>query len=323
MADRISTLDLFYRTGDLSIYPSGIDSYDTLYRAMNNAETRLNQSLTHTGKFLVVNDASKFPATGLLRVGSELLYYGSRTATVFKDLKRGFAGSSVRNWPSGTKVQASVMAEHHNAVMDATINIEQNLGLKESPTLTSLNGILSGLEFKFLSPKPFFRATPRKGPPPLEVQFQNFSGAPAIRFLWEFGDGGTSVEVSPTHIYTAPGIYTVRLSMITELGGTGIATKTDYVIVDEAESLPFFYITPLIGDTTTEFTFVDQTKGDITSRYWIWDDGTNTTVNDPDEHAATHIYSTPGTYSPNLLLVFADGRLKRIKSDTVVVTEVL
>jgi PKD repeat protein len=34
----------------------------------------------------------------------------------------------------------------------------------------------------------------------------------ASSFLWNFGDGFTSTETSPSHTYAAPGIYTVSLS---------------------------------------------------------------------------------------------------------------
>jgi YVTN family beta-propeller protein len=35
---------------------------------------------------------------------------------------------------------------------------------------------------------------------------------------WEFGDGGTATGVSPTHTYSSPGIYTVKLSVTDEEG---------------------------------------------------------------------------------------------------------
>lgn len=321
-ADRLSSLDAGYITGDLSIFPVAQDSYDTLYRATNNADTFLVQSLTYTGRFLVVDDTSKFPDKGLLKVGKEIVSYGSKTGTVFKDIKRGFVGSQQRPWPVGTKVVGSVMAEHHKAVRDAILNIEADLGTAENPAPESLNGILKGLEYQFLAPKALFRAVPRKGPPPLEVRFQNFSDAPAVRFLWDFGDGSTSVETHPIHTYLAAGVYTVKLSMITSLGATGIMTKNNYIVVDEEESLAFFYVTSLVGDTSTEFEFVDQTKGEITTRYWIWDDGTNYTEPDPDIHTATHTYEAAGRYTPTLLVVFSDGTLKRVSlNDTIVVTE--
>ena len=36
-------------------------------------------------------------------------------------------------------------------------------------------------------------------------------------YLWEFGDGASSTEVEPTHVYTVPGCYTVKLT-VTESG---------------------------------------------------------------------------------------------------------
>lgn len=328
MADRISTLDPGYVTGDLSIFPTALDTKSTLYEVKNTAETELAQSVTYGGAFLVVNDASSFPSEGLIRVGTELIYYGSRSNTVFRGLKRGFAGSRRETWSAGTKVGNAVMAEVHNAIKDAILNIEKNLGTLNNPNSESLNGILSELEVKFLAPQAKFRAFPSSGAPPLAVHFQNFSGGPPIRFFWTFGDGTTSVEVNPTHVYQKEGVYDVSLQIITSLGGQGIVTKSGYITVSHNDKLPLFYVTPLIGksiDTAgasaTEFGFVDQTDGDIASRYWIWDDGTNTSESDPDVHAATHKYQSPGTYAPVLLCVFDDGSLKRITlNETITVT---
>jgi PKD repeat protein len=322
MVERISSLDDGYEVGDLSIYPEGIDSKDTLYDAKNNAETVLTQTLSYSGQKIVVNDASKFPSQGLLRVGLELIYYAARTNTVFSDLKRGFAGSRQNIWPINTKIAHTVQAEPHNAVKDAVINIENNLGTIEDPEPESLNGILKELESRFLAPKPLFRGFPLVGPPPLKVKFQNFTDGPAVRFLWDFGDGTTSADLTPVHTYQNEGFYTVKLSVITSLGAQGIITKTDYVRADSQEKLPFFYAVTVAGIssktaqeemlTATTFDFVDQTDGDIVARYWIWGDGTNTVISDPDVHTESHVYDLPGTYEPTLLVSFANTRLKRL-----------
>jgi PKD repeat protein len=328
MNDRISTLDAGYITGDLSIFPQAVDTKSTLYEVRNGAETHLTQSVTYGGGFLVVNDASKFPSEGLIRVGTELMYYGSRSDTIFRNLKRGFAGSRRNTWSTSTKVQNAVMAESHNALKDAILNIQANVGKMLDPDPDSLNGILTNLEVKFLSPQPKFRAFPLTGAPSLPVRFQNFSGGPPIRFFWDFGDGTTTVDVNPTHTYLKEGVYTVKMQMITSLGGQGIVTKTDYINVNKNAKLPLFYAETLIGtsedtagDEATVFKFVDQTDGDIASRYWIWDDGTNSSELDPDVHDASHVYQSPGVYSPVLLCVFKDGGLKRISlTDVITVT---
>lgn len=322
MADRISSLDQGYQTGDLSIFPSAIDSTDTLYEAKNNARTELTHSLTYGGRFIQVSDASAFPDKGLITVGTEIIYYGERTQSTFKGLVRPFAGSIRRPWPMGTSVTNAVAAELHNAKKDAIYNIQHKLGKVTDTDEESLLGILQKQEQIYLAPKPLFRAAPNYGPAPLKVRFQNFSSGQAIRFLWDFGDGVTSSEESPTHIYLADGNYTVQLNMITALGATGVATKQNYISVNNERGLGFFYVTPTSGTTSTTFTFVDQTPGDIASRYWVWDDGEKTAVSQASVHTATHQYETAGSYAPKLLVVFADGRPMSIGlNETIEVTE--
>lgn len=54
-----------------------------------------------------------------------------------------------------------------------------------------------------------FVAEPQPGG--LNVQFHNMSQR-ADDFVWDFGDGSTSTEVSPTHTYAIPGDYEVTLT---------------------------------------------------------------------------------------------------------------
>jgi len=328
MPFRLSTLSnvandgVAYKTGDLSLYPELLDDKKSLYVVANNAETKLKQSVAYNGKYIITEDASAFPPYGLIRIGNkgqlgnsaELIYYDSRNDTTFMNLVRGFAGSRQDTWPINTPVTNAVMAETHNACKDALLNIEQNLGLADFPEATSLNGILKGLENKFLAPNPQFRAFPLSGVPALKVRFQNFSNNQAIRFLWDFGDGTTSPEVNPTHIYQTEGIYTVRLNMIMSTGAQGIKIKTNYITVSQKETVPFFYST-LISDTNTApatFELVDQTDGDIAARYWVFEDGTNVESLNPNVHTIRHTYTTPGSYTPSLLIVFRDQSLKRV-----------
>jgi len=323
--ERASTLDVGYQTGGLSKYPVSKDARSDLYEVRNNAETILTQSLSYSALFIVVEDTSKFPPQGIIRVGEELVYYGTKTQSVsgkglFQNLKRSFAGSRKNQWPIGTKVTNPVAAEVHNAVKDAVIKIESNVGLETGPAGASLNGILKGLETRFLSPKPIFRASQVRGAPPLMVRFQNFSGGEPIRYLWDFGDGETSISLAPVHTYLQEGIYTVKLNMITTLGAQGIATKTDYITVANNLAEGFYYTSPVVGTTSTQFVFVDQTPGDVISRYWIFDDGATDKQLDPDIHTSTHTYSSPGTYNTALIVVFSDDRLRRYVAEPIVVS---
>lgn len=58
-----------------------------------------------------------------------------------------------------------------------------------------------------------FDATPKSGAPQLTVVFKNNSVGPTS-YIWNFGDGTTSTEENPTHIYSSAGTYTVTLSGI-------------------------------------------------------------------------------------------------------------
>jgi PKD repeat protein len=57
---------------------------------------------------------------------------------------------------------------------------------------------------------------PRSGLAPLRVKFraQAIGGSGVYDFFWQFGDGGTSTQVTPGHTYESPGTYTgtVRVS---------------------------------------------------------------------------------------------------------------
>ena len=141
MTTRVSSMDDGYQAGDLSVYPEAIDSTDTLYEAKNNAATTLKQTVPVNGTYIVVEDASSFPAKGLIRIGpanttipaietapttldnsgvpgysgvAEMVYYGERTGTVFKQLIRGFAGSRQSQW---SKEYRLVMQFLQNIIM--------------------------------------------------------------------------------------------------------------------------------------------------------------------------------------------------------------
>jgi hypothetical protein len=327
MADQISTLDSNYSTGDLSTFPTTLDSWISLYEARNAAITSLRQSVTFNSKFMIVQDTSLFPDTGILHIGKnpgdpglgELVWYGAKTATSFSKLIRGFAKTKQTYWPQGSPITSGVAAEHHNAIKDAIMQIERDLGLSQFPNEFSLNGILQAQENRFLAPKPLFRGFPIRGAPPLKVRFQNFTVGNPVRFLWDFGDGTTSVERSPIHTYLAEGVYTVKLNIITGTGAQGVVTKKNYVTVNKDQKTPFFYVLPLQGDSIetnpgspTTFSFVDQTDGEVSERYWIFGDGNNLNVTDPNVHTADYSYAKPGTYSPSLMVIFADQTLKRV-----------
>jgi len=73
-----------------------------------------------------------------------------------------------------------------------------------------------------------FTATPVVGYAPLRVTFTDHSTGGPSAWFWNFGDGETSAEQNPVHIYQRAGSYTVSLTA-TNAYGDMTAEKTNYI----------------------------------------------------------------------------------------------
>jgi PKD repeat protein len=75
-----------------------------------------------------------------------------------------------------------------------------------------------------------FEAAPLEGFAPLAVTFTNRTAGDGTFNLWTFGDGGSSILLSPVYTYTASGVYTVTL-MVSGPGGTDTLVRSAYISV--------------------------------------------------------------------------------------------
>ena len=66
----------------------------------------------------------------------------------------------------------------------------------------------------------------------------SLTGTAPFTYLWDFGDGATSTEMMPTHVYTASGTYTVTLT-VQNCGGNYEANGSTVVTLD---CVPRYYI---------------------------------------------------------------------------------
>jgi PKD repeat protein len=58
-----------------------------------------------------------------------------------------------------------------------------------------------------------FSATPTTGPAPLVVNFTDLSTGTPTGWSWDFGDGGTSTDQNPSHVYMTVGSFDVSLTV--------------------------------------------------------------------------------------------------------------
>ena len=76
-----------------------------------------------------------------------------------------------------------------------------------------------------------FEGTPLTGAAPLQVTFTDLSIGNATSWYWQFGDGTTSTEQNPVHVYTAPGEYDVALEVANGLGDDDCLELGKYIVV--------------------------------------------------------------------------------------------
>lgn len=95
---------------------------------------------------------------------------------------------------------------------------------------------------------------------PLSVQFNDQSTGAVDRHVWEFGDGTTSDQPSPSHTYSAPGEYTVVLKVFDDQGQAGPALVQEKLVtvVDPSQGSRFWYSGDTYGNPAQENTVAER-----------------------------------------------------------------
>ncbi len=156
-----------------------------------------------------------------------------------------------------------------------------------------------------------FSASVTSGATALSVQFTNKSSGKVTTWTWDFGDGGTSTDTNPLHIYMTPGIYTVSLT-VSGPEGTDTMTRTNYILVlDNLPSLDFSADLPE-GGIPLPVEFTTESEGAISD--WSWDFGDGGTSY---EENPVHVYTVPGVYTVSLTVMYVSGTQTVTKYDYI------
>ena len=147
-----------------------------------------------------------------------------------------------------------------------------------------------------------FSAIPTSGSTPLKVTFADKSTGVITAWSWNFGDGTSSVEKNPVHMYSKIGKYTVSLTASNSAGSNKL-TRSSYITVTALKPpVAAFSVSSTSGNAPFKVTFTDKSTGSPTSWNWVFGDGSTSTHQNTD-----HTYSGAGKYTVSLTARNAAG----------------
>jgi hypothetical protein len=115
-------------------WPTSIAGNGDLYEAKNNISTTLNGAIDNVTTTVVLTDASAFPASGFVTIGTEAISYTSKTGNSLNGVVRGADGTTAASHLNGSGASHYVVAAHHNALKDEVIAVETQLAAEMTAT---------------------------------------------------------------------------------------------------------------------------------------------------------------------------------------------
>lgn len=131
---------------------------------------------------------------------------------------------------------------------------------------------------------------------PLSVEFVNTTGG-ATDYLWDFGDGDSSILAAPTHLYPNRGDFTVILTASNSSNGCEVtAERTINVRIPDA----VIVATPVNGCAPLTTQFSGSTSQDAVSYQWTFGDPSSGSADTSLAVNASHTYIRPNNYAATL-----------------------
>ncbi|MDD1707700.1 MAG: PKD domain-containing protein [Methanoregulaceae archaeon] len=157
-----------------------------------------------------------------------------------------------------------------------------------------------------------FSANVSVGKYPLSVAFSDTSTGEPEFWHWEFGDGNSSDEKNPMHIYDTPGSYDVTLS--TGNPYQRDSERKEAFVGVQAPPVCRFSADPVTGIAPLTVQFSDETSGEPQSWHWDFGEGNTSDLENP-----VYQFSNPGTYTITLTVMNSYGNGTLSKSDMIMV----
>lgn len=159
----------------------------------------------------------------------------------------------------------------------------------------------------FVEPKAEFVAPKRNGCTPAIIKFTDQSTTPPgtriTEWKWDFGDGNSSTEQNPTHIYRTAGSFTVTLTITNDVGCKRLITKPNYIDIIPGVVPNFSIDDPGVCSAPSTIKFNNTSSGPGTLTYtWNLGNGVTTSA----ENTST-TYNRNGQYRISLIVSSSEG----------------
>lgn len=217
------------------------------------------------------------------------------TAMPFTNNTVSYGGNPVYTWMFGDGNTSNVRDPRHNysspGVYQVTLSVNDNgcVGQKSSWVTYSPTPVA---DFSFMGGS-------------CEGDMVSFNNASSIStgsfgMLWDFGDGGSSVQMNPEYAYMSAGDFNVKLTVKSEFGCN--ADKTLVVSVKENPRPAFTNSDPCSGAPVNFTNGTTGPAGSTLNYMWDFGDGNTSTAQNP-----VHTFGSPDRYNVKLRAVASNG----------------
>ncbi|MBK7968083.1 MAG: PKD domain-containing protein [Bacteroidetes bacterium] len=235
-----------------------------------------------------------YPVPAAAFNGSDACLYSSVNLS---DLSTIASGSIVNwNWNLGDGNSSSVQNPVHSFATPGSYQI--------SLLVTTDQGCTDSIQAQInVYPVPtanFTRADVCQGTVSEFFNQSQVAGGGIVNCSWDFGDGNTSTDQNPQHVFATSGNYNVTLIATTQNGCSDTITQQ---VTIYATPIAAFGFVNACDESPVSFTDLSTSiDGSISSWNWNFGDGTTTAAADP-----YHTFSGPGNYAVTLTVTSLHG----------------
>ncbi|MGI8637698.1 MAG: PKD domain-containing protein, partial [Segetibacter sp.] len=169
----------------------------------------------------------------------------------------------------------------------------------------------------YKNPTVDFVVSNKAGCVPLGVQFTDMSTAGTSvnsKWEWDFGDGQTSLDKSPSHVFKVAGSFTITLKVTNSQGCLDVNTKTSLINVNERPKASFTSTSASSCNPPVVVSYTNtSTTAGVKSIKWDFGDGSVSFEQNP-----SHNFSKAGTYPVILAITSDNGCTDSISKPTVI-----